>query len=321
MTDNPILRDEVLGRFSISAPRPVPTAHTRLVFVDSRGQLHAPLGPLTLGETVWRGLCRVYEVDMAEHAAECQFKLPCREKGFSFDADLRFAWRVHLPERIVQDGRTDVAPLYTWHLRSCLLEHSEEYGLEERETAQRALGAKLADQMMLAEGITILRCTLTLSLGTEAERYLADRTRALYAKEALGRARRAQLEEDEFRRERMRRYKEAIASGDTSLVLMLLDHNPGDVKEVIKLILEQRDATFDKSRDLVTLLRDEGLLDKAELDEATEQARRNLVDALNPRAFDTLVTGTAPALDSSPAGRDAITEGRLVDDEDEEDDD
>jgi hypothetical protein len=161
-----------------------------------------------------------------------------------------------------------------------------------------------------------------LTLGAEAERYLADRTRAVYTSEALTRARHAQTAEDEFRMQRMRRYKDAITNGDTSLVLMLLDHNPGDVKEVIGLILKQRDAIFEKSHGLIGLLRHEGLLDKADLDEAMRQARQALADGLDPRGFDTLLTGQAdPAVDASPASYDAITEGRVVDAEDDEDDD
>jgi hypothetical protein len=400
VTDNPILREEVLGRFSISAPRPVPRGDTRLVFVDSRGQLHAPQEPITLGEAVWGNLRRLYEVDVAEHAASAQTRLPCREKGFYFDVSLQFRWRVHLPERIVQDRRDDAPALCREHLVARLMEHSEQFGLEERQAAQEQLATKLADPMALDEGITILRCTVALGLDDEAERHLAERTRARFAGQTreltheariqdiqlstvesqeehvleaqVGhqrgehKLRQAQLEaqldalrhereraeevhrieiaraneahqrelarqEVEFELERMRLYGKALASGETTYVLMFLDKHPGDADKLLQLLLSERDANFENSRKLVTTLIEHGLVDGADLDETTRRALRNLFEGLDTRAVDALLNGRrAPMLDATAtegsggtpgAGATALPDAESDHDNDDDEDD
>jgi hypothetical protein len=154
--ENPILGETELPRWSVSAPRPVPKANTRLVFVDGKGRVHAPAQPMTLSEVVWGGLRRMYEVDMREYPAKFHAQVPCREKGFSFDVDFELSWRVHDPERIVRDGRTDV---------------------------ERALKRALAGASTLPEGISVRNCALTLSLGAEADAHFKSRTIAEFATE------------------------------------------------------------------------------------------------------------------------------------------
>src|SRR5215813_6354541 len=116
MTDNPILREEEMSRWNISQSRPVPRPDTRFVFTDGRGRTYAPPQPITIGEAIWGNLRRMHEVDMAEHSDSFDCQLPCQEKGFYFDAKVQLAWRVHSPEQIVTDRRTEVAGLYRGYL-------------------------------------------------------------------------------------------------------------------------------------------------------------------------------------------------------------
>lgn len=185
MTDNPIIREEEMTPWRLSARRPVPKGDSSLVFVDGRGRIHAAKQAITVGETVWGNLRRLYEVDTAEHDASFSGQLPCREKGFSFDFTLHLSWQVHRPEQIVRDGRRDVRPLYERYLTDRCKQYSEEYGLEDREEIERKLRQELSEPMVLDGGITVRRCTISLSLGEEAERHLASLTRAVFdAREA-----------------------------------------------------------------------------------------------------------------------------------------
>jgi hypothetical protein len=186
VTDNPILREEEMGRWDISTPRPVPKADTRLVFIDGRGKVFAPVQPITIGEAVWGNLRRMYEIDVAEHAASFESRLPCREKGFYFEVDIHLSWRIHDPAQIVADRRTDVGQIYRGYLTEALLEYSENYGLEQRVEAERALKAGLGVAAALPQGLTITSCRMGLSLGPEAEEHLANRTRAGFAVETGG---------------------------------------------------------------------------------------------------------------------------------------
>jgi hypothetical protein len=174
--ENPILSEAELPRWNVSASRPVPKATSRLVFVDSKGRVLAPEHPMTLGEVVWGGLRRMYEVDIAEHRAQFHAQVPCREKGFSFDVEFQLSWRVNDPARIVQDGCEDVGPVYRSYLIERVSELSERYGLEDRLAAEQALKQALAGVSDLPEGISLRKCALTLSLGPEAHEHFRSRT-------------------------------------------------------------------------------------------------------------------------------------------------
>ena len=180
MSTNPILREEEMAGWRVSARRPIPKGNASLVFVDGRGQVHAAKQAVTLGEAVWGNLRRLYEVDTAEHDASFSGQLPCQEKGFSFDFTIQLSWQVHLPDQIVRDGRRDVAPLYTRYLTELCKEHSEEYGLEQRDQAERKLSEELVEPLVLPEGITLRRCSIDLSLGDEAEAHVAAEARARF---------------------------------------------------------------------------------------------------------------------------------------------
>lgn len=182
--ENPIIRDEELGRWRISTGRPAPQAHTRLVFLDSRKQLHSPDQPITLGEAVWGSLRRLYEVDMSEHEAELTSRLPCREQGLYFEVGLSFTWRVHDARRVVQQGLRDVRLVYSRHIETMVRRHSERFELKRRVEAERTIQDELAEPLVLDEGIVILRCVVSLTLDEEAEQTLAGQYRAVLASES-----------------------------------------------------------------------------------------------------------------------------------------
>lgn len=195
MTVNPIIDEKELPRWSVSAKRPAPKADTRLVFVDSARRVHAPEQPMTLSEVVWGGLRRMYEVDLREHDAEFRAQVPCAEKGFYFDVHFSFSWRVGDAAQIVRDGRTDVTSVYQRHLVEKVSEQSERYSLEDRLTAERTLKTMLSAELPLPEGIVIRNCVLTLSLGTEAEAHLKNRTLASFENETRELRHRANLDQ------------------------------------------------------------------------------------------------------------------------------
>jgi len=326
LSTNPIIDDKEMPRWRVNSPRPVPKADTCLVFVDGKGEVYAPQQPITLGQAVWGNLRRFYEVDLAEHSAELALQLPCAEKGFYFDAALHFRWRVHGPDVIVRDRRTDVVPVYTDYLDSFLSDFSEHYGLEERDRAQRELQQKLNDPMITTEGITIVRCGIKLTLGDAAETHLRRRTETTFALEAgqqdfrvqtqVGdhrgehqkRQERLETELEDLRHERQRvqqmhenamaqvelkakfermtMYGQALKEGNSSALLFLLDQNKGDIGPVLKLVLAERSNNLQNSRELAINLVDRGLLNGADVDPAAQRALQNLIDGLDPTGID-----------------------------------
>jgi hypothetical protein len=183
---SPILREEELKRWRVTGKRPTPRANTRLVFVDGKGRTYAPEQPVTLGEAVWGRLQRVYEVDLKEHPAGFRDRLPCREKGFYFEVEFSLYWKIHDPETIVLDGRSDVRPLYERSLRGRISEYSETFGLEQRLQAEQQLNGAFRQIVVLDQGVTLSRCGVSLSLGEEAEEHLRNRTRARFDHESRG---------------------------------------------------------------------------------------------------------------------------------------
>jgi hypothetical protein len=191
---------------------------------------------------------------------------------------------------IVRDRRTDVVPIYTDYLSDFLSDFSEQYGLEERDRAQRDLPKKLNDPMVTHEGIMIVRCGIRLTLGDAAEVHLRKRTETEFALEEgqldfrvqtqagdhegehqkrrermeieldqlrQERARLQQRHENELERmqlqakfERMEMYERALKAGNNSALLFLLDQHHGDIGPVIQLVLAERSNNLKASREL-----------------------------------------------------------------------
>jgi hypothetical protein len=176
---NPILRAEPVQLFGARMKRPTPKAHTTVVYLGARNQLFHPEGPLTWSGLAFRNLQRLYEIDLSEHTAEVASWVPCRERGYYFDATVRLRWKVVHPDRIVRDGRRDVTPLYEDHVADVLRRHSERFSFEERLRAQQTMQCALDAEKDLDEGIRITRYFLELHLQEELEEHVAPMLTAL----------------------------------------------------------------------------------------------------------------------------------------------
>lgn len=198
--ENPIIAvREIKGRWRVTADRPAPDATSRMVYVDKAGRRFAPERPATTGEMLWRGIRHCYEVDVAEHQASFACEVPCKEKGFYFDAHVTLRWRVHDPDRIVADGRRDVRPVYEAYLVNRMAGLSEQYSLENRLDAERALAAAIAEKVTLPEGVLLYGCTVRLTVDDRAEAQFRSRTTAEFDKESREQRSSAFVHEQELR--------------------------------------------------------------------------------------------------------------------------
>jgi hypothetical protein len=190
MTFNPLVDEGDFASFSLRQSRPVPRASTALVLQRNSGELFVPAQAVTVGETLFGGLRRWYEVTLRNHHFDFSYRLPSKEEALFFDARIQVICRVSRPLVVVRSEITDVEGLCKEHLVPWLCGVSRGYGIEQSADVERAVREEFAHSSLRLEedyGVALVRCGVRVKLDEETERHVAARTLATRDREAAER--------------------------------------------------------------------------------------------------------------------------------------
>jgi hypothetical protein len=124
--------------------------------------------------------------------------------------------------------------------------------------------------------------------------------------------------------ERIEFYQQALERGDVeSLITLTLTDHPGDVRQVLNLVLNQRQENRENARKILETMLEAGTVSVRDLDETRRAALRTLLQGLGTDALGTSIEDREQtALDDRPstAIKSTTTESADFDDVDDEDD-
>jgi hypothetical protein len=217
--------------------------HVSRVLITSDGEyLVVPPGkPITSGMRRRQIEC-LCEIDMGRHVTHIEHELPSMGDAFAFRASIDVQWRVADPVRVVMDDLIDAEAVLTPLLLGPLRRITRTFRVENCEQAEFAANRELA------------RLVIGPEIGLETRTYVW-----LSMDDAV--RERIQLAD------RVECYRNIIAAGDLSQFALRLAQDPDDVAEVVRVLIEERDAHRKDMVDLITSLIRSGAIDRWEIDD------------------------------------------------------
>lgn len=321
--NDPLSDPEELPRFRFLTPRRMPRAATASVFLTTHGTylVEWPEQPLTQGELAFGGLRTRYEVDIAEHPLAFTCELPCKQDHYNFRAEVSVVWKVHDPivavKRKLHDVEAELRPLLERRMRLA----SREFEVTRQEDAENWVNATLGDHPQLDNGLTVCQAHVALGLTEDAEPVRGvERDIGLHPRQAELDTMRAEHELG-LRKRRMAFYREAIESGNaTMLALQLADH-PDDSRLVAQIMRDATREDMERNLRVFEAMLEANRLEAFELDDTRKLILRNLVDDLRAGLRARSVGGKAPAgLEPSGEERQPEALDPPTEDDDEDDD-
>jgi hypothetical protein len=256
-----------------------PRAHIALVLLTAKGQYLAfrPDQQPTVGETFWKRIRTIYEVDIGQHQTSFEVDIPSQGDAFSFHAAVDLQWRVTDPSEVVR-RHIDTTDALVDTVRPDLLNRmrmiSRKYGVVESEVAETAINDELAAPLGPGLGLWT-RPYVRLSL---------EQSTREHASEVLSLHRKTELEEltqklrvleeanhRELLEQRISLYRGIIAAGDIDQFAVRIAHNPGDVGAVMEAIQADRDAGRRHAIDFFTRLAESGLIERHEMSDIAQE--------------------------------------------------
>ncbi|SHG07754.1 hypothetical protein [Streptoalloteichus hindustanus] len=287
----PILEMSELPAGRRFSRRPVPMAHTALVFDTDEGRLIGLKRMPTLSEWRSAGLCRCYWVDMSDHHwTSPPLDLPTARIGLRFVAEVRFGWRVHDPVQVVQRGLADVHELGLRHLVGMLWPVARAFDPMAVAEAEVRLNRLIGQApIRLEEGVLLFHCALRL----DADPLLKEHQLTMVREQ----------QQAELHDYRCAQVVEAVRQGQHALLARHLAQQPADVAGVVRLLAEQERTSLEAAREIVAQLLDRRLardvdLEGIGLDEFGVEALRIVIKHLRTGASRAL--GDLAAADDVP---------------------
>jgi uncharacterized protein YegL len=137
----------------------------------------------------WFGKNRAcYAVDLSDHRRSAKLTetpLTCEDGGHRFEAKIDVGFRVNDPVRLVRGNVQDALSVIYGYLTHQMRLYAAEFPITEAMAAQTRMNRAFAQDILLAEGITIYHCTIQLEPDA-ASREFIRRLRQAERDDALG---------------------------------------------------------------------------------------------------------------------------------------
>jgi hypothetical protein len=360
--DNSFITRLEVSRSGLLKSRPIPGADIATVFLSKRGKLYNLDRPLTSGEIAWDTPTLLFEVDTAVHVTTFELQLPAEEEAFNFGARVVAHWRIGDPEAAVKNKLSEPERLVKPSVEEQLREISRYYPIERSADAEREIKKHFASgPILLVQGVTLMRCMVSLRLDKSTIGHVASRTHAMRKRERLADDHQtsqldikhaleqasikqqleqqeatfsqllaAQKEEHDLKLERMKMdfYSQALSEGNLNLIALRLSSNRDDVKDVINLFMRQRELDYEGARGMLNSLLENRLVNKRDVADIMARATSVVADHMTraPLGMDwaneqPVALGGAAALAEVTAA--TSTPGKIASEQviDEDDDD
>ncbi|WP_225849495.1 hypothetical protein [Streptomyces sp. HPF1205] len=140
-------------------------------------------GRLTVGTrspaTLWdklrgKGGTR-YAVDLSDHRRKAALRntpLPCSDQAHRFEATFDIGFRVHDPAEVVHRNVTDALAVVYGYVVPTIRMYARRFAIDEAARAEEQINRAFAQEVRLAEGITIFSCTVGVEPDEDARAYI-----------------------------------------------------------------------------------------------------------------------------------------------------
>ncbi|ONI72618.1 hypothetical protein ALI144C_42090 [Actinosynnema sp. ALI-1.44] len=266
---------------------PVSSGPTAVVYLTKRGTYELGSSRMTMGELWLRTPKEVYSVDTSSHQTLLTLELPCKQDAIFFPAKVRITWRVADPIAAVAAGLTDPVPVLRDYMEERLRLISCDFDVDDIGAAERRINNDYGDRtVMISDAITMNRCNVTLSLDAKTKESLAGLTHSGYAHrlEMQLAAQQRELEalkqkhELDLKEQRMRVYADALRTDDLNVLALRLAGHGEDVKDVIELIMREKQMKFEGANAMLNSLLDANLLNRRDVAAIMANASNVVVD-------------------------------------------
>ncbi|MFI1397458.1 hypothetical protein [Streptomyces sp. NPDC020681] len=271
----------------------------------------------------WLGKNRsCYAVDLSDHrriAKLSETPLTCDDGGHRFEARIDVGFRAHDPVRLVRGNVQDAQSVVYGHLTHQMRLIAAGFPITEAPAAQTRMNQAFAQDIHLAEGITIYHCTVQLEPDTASREFIrrlreAERQRKLAEQSivlAEGQAWGAESVEDIkhqarlAREERERKVLAGVQLDFAGLVREHLTKHPNDTHEAMGLLMRLEESRLGQAEiqeqrhvEMVKYLIDKGVVRDVDL----PGVRNGVLGASGPGMAGALPqSGRAAAAGPAPA--------------------
>jgi hypothetical protein len=276
---SPILRSRQVGPWRILGTRPKPQPDSALVYATVDGVFRTLERPMTAGEWAFRGLRRIFEVDMATRRQVVRFPLPSKWDVPPFQATLEIWWRVVDPAQVVQQRIDDVGNLFlSGHLVE-LRGIAREFPYAASSDAELALNAQLPDEesWVVAGAAKILRAFVQVDQDDLVHGHRLDQLAEHHQAHITG-----------IRREALTRF---MTDGQLGMLAYHLTQNPDDALAVAEALAEQDRISLETSLQITLQAINSGKVQDVEADGLRHDALHTLLTKVrdgHPKAFEKL---------------------------------
>jgi hypothetical protein len=275
----PILRSRQVGPWRILGTRPKPQPDSALVYATMDGTFRALDRPMTAGEWAFRGLRRIFEVDMATRRQVVRFSLPSKWDVPPFQAILEIWWRVVDPAQVVQQRITDVGDEFLGRHLVELRGVAREYPYAASSEAEKALNEKLPDEeaWMVEGAAKVLRAFLQVDQDNVVHNHQMDQLSEHHQAHITG-----------IRRESLTKF---ISDGQLGMLAYHLTQNPNDALAVADALAEQERISLETSLQIMLQAITAGKIQDVEVERLNQDAIQKLLSNVrggNPRVFENL---------------------------------
>jgi hypothetical protein len=289
---SPILRDKQVGPWRILGTRPKPRPDSVLVYATTDGVFKTLDRPMTAGEWAFRGLRRIFEVDMATRRQVVSFSLPSKWDVPPFRATLEIWWRVVDPAQIVRERIADVGELFVAKQMVELREVARKFPYANTSGAERALNEHLPEEeTWTALGAAkILRASLQVEQDKVVHGHQMDQLTERHQAHITG-----------IRRESLSRF---IDDGQLGMLAYHITQHPDDALAVADALGEQERISLETSLKIMLQAITAGKIQDVETERLQQEAIRKLMDNVKkPSAFHKLKDRQQPALSQAPTDK------------------
>ncbi|MET3986394.1 hypothetical protein [Streptomyces sp. PvR034] len=262
---DPVLTVRQLGHFGLVRAVPTRIDHA-LVCSTARGAYDEYLPPHR-PRAGRRRYTAVYEVDMGIHPVRTHVLLPSSDDAHEFEVTVEFDWRVAQPVLFVRSGHRDVPRLLLGALERAARPIARRFPISASDAAEAAILTAVQERGSLGEEAG-LHSDWTVRVRRDAPNIEhARRLQGIEHQTAEDiEAKRGQLEVQEYEAKRIAFYREYLDRGGIDAWAMHLAQHPGDSKEAMAALTEDRRKQLDAQLQLVRAVLEKGGAEPFELE-------------------------------------------------------
>jgi hypothetical protein len=293
-----------IDRANLRKINPVSSGHTAFVYLTKRGSYVVGAGRLTMGELWLNTPKEIYAVDVSPRQETFTLSLPSQEEAFAFASSVRATWQITDPIAAVRGNVDSPEHAVRQYLEERLRELTREFEVERSADAERRINIDLGDRMVpVSPAVTVIRCTVVLSLDEATRAHIASRTLVLRDREKLDQTRQTEIvaheldrqragyqheleklkekHEMEMKQARVEVYAEALRSGSHHVLALRLAGHGEDVNQVIELLMGQQQMEFEGARSVLNSLLEANLLNRKDVAAIMANASNRMADHLS----------------------------------------